>query len=293
VKQLIYDPAKSGKHMTIVCFVSGSGTNYREIVKRDPNHHYIVFTNRPDCGGVDIAKQYGHEVISLSHIPYLREARKKYGAGNVPRNAPERIKYEHDLCHLIEDKIGKQPDLICLAGFDQWNTDWMIDRYYPRILNVHPGDTTKGYAGLHWIPAAKAILAGDEVLRSTLFVVDNSEDKGPVLVQSEPLHVVKTLEQLETQGAKGLLEGLRKVMYFAHGHSITRYEEFAQSAGKEVVDTMELICINLQNALKVHGDWLIYPFAVHDLIAHGRAAIQGITVYIDGNRMPGYGYRLG
>jgi folate-dependent phosphoribosylglycinamide formyltransferase PurN len=293
VKQLIYDPTKSGKRMTIVCFVSGSGTNYREIVKRDPNHHYVVFTNRIDCGGVAVARQFGHEVITLSHIPYLREARKKYGAGNIPRNAPERIKYEQDLSRLVEDKIGNLPDLICLAGFDQWNTDWMIDRYYPRMLNVHPGDTTKGYAGLHWIPAAKAVLAGDETLRSTLFIVDKSEDRGPVLVQSEPLKIVNTLEELEGQGMKGLLEGLRKVMYFAHGHSITRYEEFVQSAGKEVMDTMESICISLQNALKVRGDWMIYPFAVHDLIAKGRAAIDNGTVYIDGNRMPGYGYRLG
>jgi hypothetical protein len=35
MQQLIYDPAKSGKRMTIVCFISGSGTNYREIVKRN------------------------------------------------------------------------------------------------------------------------------------------------------------------------------------------------------------------------------------------------------------------
>lgn len=293
VKQLIYDPVKSRKRMTIVCFVSGSGTNYREIVKRDPDHHYIVFTNRPDCGGVTIARQYNHEVIILNHIPYLREARKKYGAGNVPRNAPERIRYEQDLTRLIEARIGKQPDLICLAGFDQWNTDWMIDRYHPRILNVHPGDTTKDYAGLHWIPSAKAILAGDTALRSTLFVVDKSEDKGPVLVQSGPIHIVRTLEELEANGAKGLLEGLRKVMYFAHGHSITRYEEFAQTAGKEVLETMELICANLQNVLKIKGDWEIYPFAVHDLIARGRVAIDGATVYIDDKRMPGYGYRLG
>ncbi|HEX9896280.1 MAG TPA: hypothetical protein VGA85_01285, partial [Dehalococcoidales bacterium] len=98
--------------MTIVCFVSGSGTNYREIVKRDPNHNYIVFTNRPDCGGVAIAKENGHEVMTLNHIPYLREARKKYSAGNVPRNCPERIQYEQDISRLIEDRIGKQPDLM-------------------------------------------------------------------------------------------------------------------------------------------------------------------------------------
>jgi phosphoribosylglycinamide formyltransferase-1 len=292
VKQLIYDPTKSGKRMTIVCFVSGSGTNYREIVKRDPNHHYLVFTNRPDCGGVAIAKENGHEVMTLSHIPYLREARKKYGAGNVPRNCPERIQYEQDLSGLIEDRIGKQPDLICLAGFDQWNTDWMIDRYYPRMLNVHPGDTTKNYAGLHWIPSAKAILAGDIVLRSTLFIADKSEDKGSVLVQSRPLGIVQALTDIEIKGQVGLLDGLRKINRFASSNSIKTYEVFKDKADAEVAAIMESICASLQDALKVSGDWEIYPFAVHDLIARGRVAVDGRTVYVDGKQMSECGYRL-
>jgi len=62
----------------------------------------------------------------------------------------------------------------------------MVEQYYPHILNVHPGDTTKGYDGLYWIPTAKAILAGDDSIRSTLFIVDKGEDTGPVLVQSFP-----------------------------------------------------------------------------------------------------------
>lgn len=290
---MIYDPDKSGKRMTIVCFVSGSGTNYREIVKRDPRHNYIVFTNRPDCGGVAIARENGHEVLTLSHIPYLRGARKKYGAGKVPRNCTERLQYEQDLSHLIEDRIGRQPDLICLAGYDQLSTDWLVDKYYPRILNVHPGDTMKGYAGLHWIPSAKAILAGDEAIRSTLFLVDKGMDTGPVLVQSRPLHIVKTLEELEAKGAEGLLEGLSRVSRFAREYAITNYENFAQSAGKELSAIMERICASLQGALKIAGDWEIYPFAVHNLIARGRVAVDGRTVYVDGKQMPEYGYRLG
>jgi phosphoribosylglycinamide formyltransferase 1 len=279
--------------MTIVCFISGSGTNYREIVKRDRSHHYFVFTNRPDCGGVVIARENGHEVISLSHIPYLREARKKYGAGNVPRNSPERIKYEQDLSRLIEDRIGKQPDLICLAGFDQWNTDWMIDRYYPRILNVHPGDTTKDYAGLHWIPSAMAILAGDKTIRSTLFIVDKSMDKGPVLVQSKSLNILQALTELETNGQAGLLDGLRRINGFADSNNIKTYEAFKEKADAALSGMMESICKSLMDTLKVKGDWEIYPFAVHDLIAKGRVAVDGRTVFIDGKQMPEYGYRLG
>jgi phosphoribosylglycinamide formyltransferase-1 len=292
MQRLIYDPAKSGNRMTIVCFVSGSGTNYREIVARNPEHNYLVFTNRPGCGGIAIAKENRHEVIELSHIPYLKAARKKYGVGNVPRNCPERVAYEQEVSRLIENKLGRQPDLICLAGFDQWNTDWMIDRYYPRMINVHPGDTTKGYVGLHWISAAKAILAGDNSLRSTLFIADKSEDNGPVLVQSKPLDITLTLSELEGKGEKGLLAGLGKVTEFAASNNIETYDVFWKTANEDLQILMGRISSRLQDILKEKGDWEIYPFAIHDLIGRGRVAVDGRTVYIDGKKMPVWGYRL-
>jgi len=278
--------------MTIVCFVSGSGTNYREIVKRNRDSRYIVFTNRPGCGGVSIAGENQHEVIVLSHIPYLREAKKRHGTGNVPRNCPERIAYEQEISRLIESSIGGEPDLICLAGYDQWLTDWMVHKYYPRILNVHPGDTTKGYDGLHWVPSAKAILAGDEAIRSTLFFVDAGEDTGPVLVQSKPLAIKETLISAESSGTRGLLESYNKVTAFVAEQGIKTYESFQEKAGAELLDMMGNICGILQNVLKETGDWDIYPFAVHDLIAQGRVQIDDRTVSIDGRVMPDDGYRL-
>jgi phosphoribosylglycinamide formyltransferase-1 len=292
VKQLVYDPSKSGNRMTIVCFVSGSGTNYREIVAQNRDHKYIVFTNRPGCGGVAIARENKHEVIELSHMDYLRDAPQKYGLGNVPRNCTERVNYERQLVRLIESNIGGEPDLICLAGYDQWLTDWTVDRYYPRILNVHPGDTTKGYDGLHWLPSAKAILAGDDVIRSTLFFVDKGEDTGPVLVQSKPLNMEQTLRESEYKETKGLLEGLSEVTGFVTIHNIKAYEDFEEKAGARLLGIMGNICRKLQEALKVAGDWEIYPFAVHDLIAVGRVQIADRAVYIDGKEMAEYGYRI-
>jgi phosphoribosylglycinamide formyltransferase-1 len=292
VKQLVYDPIKCGVRLTIACFVSGSGTNYREIVARSANHYYIVFTNRPGCGGVALARSNKHEVVELSHTPYLKDAKKRYGSGNVPRNCPERVQYEQALCALIEDRIGGEPDLVCLAGYDQWLSDFIVDKYYPRILNVHPGDTTKGYDGLHWVPSAKAIIAGDEVIRSSLFFVDKGEDTGPVLVQSGPVNILQTIDKLASEGRQELSQGLRQITGYVTTRGIENYEDFEAKAGQELLDMMELICKNLQEALKVAGDWKIYPFAVHDLIARGRVQIDGNTVYVDDKEMPEYGYRI-
>jgi len=278
--------------MAVACFISGSGTNYREIVDRDRSHDYIVFTNRPGCGGVSIARENKHPVIEFSHIPFLKEAKKKYGPGMVPRNCPERIRYEQEVFRQIESRLGREPDLICLAGYDQWLTDWTVEKYYPRILNVHPGDTTKGYDGLYWVPAARAILAGEETIRSTLFFVDKGEDSGPVLIQSEPLNVKDTLTVLEKRVTPGLHEGLKRINEFAASNNVRTLMDFSATADKDLSGILETICVDLQDALKVAGDWKIYPYAVHDLIARGRVGVEGRVIYVDGQPVPAYGYRM-
>lgn len=286
----VYDPKASEEKMNIVCVVSGSGTNYREIVKENPDHNYIVFTNRPGCGGTEIALKNNHKVLELSHIPYLKEAREQYGAGKVPRNASERLLYEQDAFKMIEVEFGGKPDLICLAGYDQWNTDWSVNRFFPRILNVHPGDTTKGYAGLHWTPSAMAILAGDEGIRSTLFFVDKNEDSGPVLVQSAPLKIADTLVAAKSDGFE-MIEGYQRIMAFAAVSHVNTWEEFKEKADEDLLAMMEKICRYLLDVLKVEGDWKIFPAAVK-MIAEGRVNMDDREVYLDGKKLPEHGYRL-
>lgn len=275
--------------MKIVCFVSGSGTNYAHIVERDPEHDYFVFTNRPGCLGTEIARRNGHPVIELNHEPFLRAAGNDHGVGTVARNSLERARYEQEVNRLLEERIGGKPDLICLAGYDLLSTDWMVEAYYPRMLNVHPGDTTRGYVGLHWIPSAKAIVAGEESIRSTLFLVDKGMDTGPVLAQSRPLNMARTLH--ETENSR-LSDGLSVVRRFVRDHSVTSYDAFRKIAGVPEKEMMRLVCENLQEALKVRGDWEIYPFGVHDLIGQGRVEVDGRAVYVDGKLLPEHGFRM-
>jgi phosphoribosylglycinamide formyltransferase 1 len=292
MRQYIFNPALSGSKMTIVCFISGSGTNYREIVKRDPAHHYLVFTNRPGFAGTQIARQFGHPVVELSHVPYLSELRKQYGPGNVPRNCPEREAFEKEAVRRIEDKLGRRPDLVCLAGYDQVNTDWFVDHYSPRVLNVHPGDSSRGYAGLHTVPAVKAILAGEEALRSTLFLVDKGVDTGPILVQSRPLPIVETLADLDRASGSHLLDKLKEVKILAFSRKLKYYSDFMAAASPDLKHNLEEVCSQLQDALKVAGDWQIYPFGVHDLIGQGRVEVDRRRIFVDNRELPAFGYRL-
>lgn len=156
---------------------------------------------------------------------------------------------------------------------------------------MHPGDTTRGYIGLHWIPSAKAIVAGEQKLRSTLFFVDKSKDGGPVLAQSAPLDIMDTLKIREASGSVGLVNQLSEIKSFLSSNRIMTYQAFQEQATPQLRTALEVICSSLQEAIKEAGDWKIYPFAVHNLIARGRVEIDGRSVYIDGQEMPAYGFR--
>jgi hypothetical protein len=54
---------------------------------------------------------------------------------------------------------------------------------------------------------------------------------------------------------------------------------------------MKNVCESLLSALKVAGDWEIFPLAVQ-LIAQGRVEVNGKILYLDGAPLPAYGYRI-
>ncbi len=292
MRELIYDPRRAGKRMTIVCFVSGSGTNYREIVKHGPDHDYLVFSNRPECSALEIARQFHHKTVELSHIDFLKSARLKYGPGKIPADCPERLAYEQEAVRLIDASLTKKPDLICLAGYDLWHTTWFINKYFPHIINVHPGDTVKGYAGLHWIPAARAIIAGEDSLRSTTFIVDQGGDTGPVLAQSDPLYIRPFLEQAQKASQSDLIKKYEQIDKFITTNGISTLDEFNKNTNPQIKSQMEVVCRTLQDGLKEAGDWKIYPYVIHELIAHGRIAIEGRQIFVDDQVLPVQGYRI-
>jgi phosphoribosylglycinamide formyltransferase 1 len=275
--RLVFDPSLST--MRYACGVSGSGTNYDRIFEWDSHKQHVVFSNGPGCSGVIKARNYGAQAVSLDSAIYFR---KMWGLHKIPRHGVERDSYDMAIMTLVEQTLNGQPDLICLAGYDLWIGNWMVNRYFPRILNVHPADARK-YVGLGWIPTAKAILADERSVKSTVFMVDQSDDGGPILIQSASLPLSRWDDQL------------REARRFAEKkdtRTLKDFRETAQREGNNLYESLREVSSAIQEVLKVEGDWKIYPFAVHELIAKGRVALDGRTVYIDGVQMPAEGWQV-
>jgi len=205
-----------------------------------------------------------------------------WGLEKIPRHGIERDSFDIAIMTLVEQVFNSQPALICLAGYDLWIGNWMVSRYYPKILNVHPGDAKK-YAGLGWIPAAKAILAEENSVKSTVIFVDQSDDGGPILIQSASLPLSRWDDELRD---------VRKFAEKKAARTVGQFREAAQREGNDLYRSLAEVSARIQEMLKVEGDWKIYPFAVHELIAKGRVALDGRTVYIDGVQMPEEGWQV-
>jgi folate-dependent phosphoribosylglycinamide formyltransferase PurN len=274
--RLVHDPSSGA--MRYACGVSGSGSNYEKIYEWNPEGEHLVFSNAPHCAGVAKARGHGVPVAILDSMRYFQEM---WGLKKIPRNGVERDSYDMAIMTLVEQGLDGRPGLVCLAGYDLWIGAWMVGRYYPTILNVHPGVTR--YAGLGWRPTAKAILAGEESVKSTVFFVDESDDGGPVLIQSASLPLSRWDDQLRN---------IRRFAERMNARTLGQFREAAEQEGKGLYRSLEEVSSRIQDALKVEGDWKIYPFAVHELIAKGRASLDGRAVYVDGVRMPDNGWQV-
>jgi folate-dependent phosphoribosylglycinamide formyltransferase PurN len=275
--RLVYYP--SSAPMKYACGVSGSGSNYDKIYEWDPDKYHIVFSNAPGCKGITKAKNHITPVVSIDSDRYFHDMCR---LEKVPRHGVERDSYDMAIMTLVEQTLNGQPDLICLAGYDLWIGNWMVDRYYPKILNVHPGDAKK-YTGLGWIPTAKAILAEENSVKTTVFFVDQSDDGGPILIQSAAL----SLSRWDNE-----LRDIRRFAEKTETRTLKTFREAAQREGNNLYKSLQEVSANIQEVLKVEGDWQIYPFAVHELISKGRAALDGRTLYIDGVQMPEEGWQV-
>jgi phosphoribosylglycinamide formyltransferase-1 len=170
----------------IVIFISGRGSNMEAIIKnvqtgnlKDCSEIVLVFSNKPEARGLEIAQQLGIKTACIESKGKQREA------------------FDLEIVALLEPL---QPDYLVLAGYMRLISPVLIQRYRNRIINIHPADTAL-YQGAHayqWAFDNKL-----ETTKITVHFVDAGMDTGAVIAQREvDLRGAKNLAEVEQRGLR-------------------------------------------------------------------------------------------
>ena len=166
--------------MKILVLISGNGSNLQAIIdyfNQSSNNTSIVavISNRPNAHGLTRANQANIPTHCIDHSQF--DSRKLFD-------------------QALSQKIDTyQPDLIVLAGFMRKLTPKFVQRYYGKIINIHPSLLPK-YKGLH--THQNVIENNDSNHGVTIHYVSESLDGGPIIAQSSfALSQNESVESLE------------------------------------------------------------------------------------------------
>lgn len=166
--------------LSVVVLISGSGSNLLALLKATKNPLFparvlAVGSDKP-ASGLEHADLYG--------VPTFVVEEKHF---------TDRDRWAEKLA----DNIAHfDPDLIVLAGFMKVLPKSFIEKFSPRIVNIHPA-LLPSFPGAHAVKDALA--AGARETGVTIHVVDDGVDTGPILVQEKvtifPADDEKTLHE--------------------------------------------------------------------------------------------------
>jgi phosphoribosylglycinamide formyltransferase-1 len=156
--------------LNLAIFVSGGGTNLQALIDacRDgllKAEIQAVISNNSKAYGLTRAREAGIDTFHISGIVY-----------------PEKDRYLAALTAILEDH---RIDLIVLAGYMKLLPSKIVQKYYGRIINIHPALLPKfGGRGMYGINVHKAVIeAKERYSGASVHIVDEKYDQGPILVQ--------------------------------------------------------------------------------------------------------------
>jgi phosphoribosylglycinamide formyltransferase 1 len=150
----------------VAILISGRGSNMAALIKAAAADDYpaeivVVISNRADAGGLDKAKASGVATAVIESKPFGKD----------------RAGFEAALQGLLDQH---KVELICLGGFMRLFTADFVQRWYGRMLNIHPS-LLPAFPGLD--PHGQALRAGVKISGATVHFVIPETDAGPILMQ--------------------------------------------------------------------------------------------------------------
>lgn len=165
--------------------ISGGGTNLQSLIDAQKDNKLnaeisCVISNRKDAYGLTRAKE--------NDIPAYFLSKKDYNSNED---------YDREIVRIFKEN---GVSLIVLAGYLNILTDFILNEFEDRIINIHPSLLPlfggKGFYGEH---VHKAVLeSGVKISGATVHFVKSGVDEGPILIQeSVPVYYSDSIETLQ------------------------------------------------------------------------------------------------
>jgi phosphoribosylglycinamide formyltransferase-1 len=150
----------------VAILISGRGSSMAALIeaareKDFPAEIVVVISNRSDAGGLERAKASGISTLTIESKPFGKD----------------RAAFEAALQSALDQH---KVELICLGGFMRLFTAEFVQRWFGRMLNIHPS-LLPSFPGLE--PQAQALRAGVKISGATVHFVIPETDAGPILMQ--------------------------------------------------------------------------------------------------------------
>jgi phosphoribosylglycinamide formyltransferase-1 len=150
----------------VAILISGRGSNMAALIEAAraqdfPAEIVVVISNRGDAGGIEKATALGVPAVTIESQPLGKD----------------RAAFETVLQQALDQH---KVDLICLGGFMRLFTAEFVQRWYGRMLNIHPS-LLPSFPGLD--PQGQALRAGVKISGATVHFVIPQTDAGPILMQ--------------------------------------------------------------------------------------------------------------
>jgi phosphoribosylglycinamide formyltransferase 1 len=175
--------------------LSGRGSNFEAIAKNVASGKVlnariaVVISNKPDAGGLEVAKRMGLEALV------------------IPSKGKPREEHDREVVGALRQR---NVDLVCLAGYMRLLSPWFVQQFPRRILNIHPS-LLPSFPGLE--AQEQAFAYGVKVTGCTVHFVDEELDHGAIIMQ-------KTVPVLDTDDEPTLAARILEQEHLAYSEAI-------------------------------------------------------------------------
>jgi phosphoribosylglycinamide formyltransferase-1 len=150
----------------VAILISGRGSNMVALIEAArpadfPAEIVVVISNKAGAGGLDRAKASGIPTVVIESKPFGKD----------------RAAFEAALQPVLDQY---KVELICLGGFMRLFTAEFVQRWYGRMLNIHPS-LLPSFPGLD--PHGQALATGVKISGATVHFVIPETDAGPIVMQ--------------------------------------------------------------------------------------------------------------